>query len=191
MLEPDLLVRINLSQISFDSRFIDWPHLQPSCMIDTTECPVYRPTLYEWEYFSVKHQMHSLKYELAISMTSNQIVWLNGPYKGGTHDLEVAREKLLKQLRPGEKVMGDKGYVGEARILAPFKPPRNDEEKLFNVNHYKVRQSVERMNRRLKIFGCLTSVWCHELELHKIAFYVVTNVTQVEFHTHPLTVTNQ
>ena len=80
------------------------------CMIDVTECPIWEPQYYEWEYYSTKNKFHALKYEVAISMTSHQIIWINGPYKGSVHDMKIARDKFLKQLQATERALADKGY---------------------------------------------------------------------------------
>jgi hypothetical protein len=160
-------------------------------MIDVTECPIWTPLQYEWEYYSVKTKSHTLKYELAISMNNHRILWVNGPYKGSVHDSKIIRDKFLKALTTNERAIADKGYIGVPGIIAPFKPARSPEQKQFNLNHYTVRQSIERCNKRVKQFMCFRQKWRIRgllgFKMHKWAFYVVCYITQLQFLEKPLT----
>jgi hypothetical protein len=162
--------------------------LSPSFTVDVTECPIWQPKLYEWEYYSPKDKAHTLKYEVCVDLGRiKKIIWVNGPYKGSVHDLKIARDKLLKNMKEGERAMGDKGYIGEFKIIAPFKPATTEAEKKFNLNHYTIRQDIERINKRLKIFSVLQQPWrSHDLALHKIVFYVVAYLTQLNLQLNPL-----
>lgn len=159
-------------------------------MVDVTECAIWEPGLYEWEYFSPKKQTHTLKYELCLSMKEHKIVWVNGPYKGSVNDLTIARDKLTHALA-NEKGMGDKAYIGDIHFIAPYKPARDHEQRLFNKHHYTVRQSIERLNKRLKHFECLKRTWRMRgdegMLLHKWSFYFICYMTQIDFNTSPLT----
>jgi len=124
--------------------------------------------------------MHTLSYEIAISISSpHEIVWVNGPFKGSTHDLTIAKSNIIHQMLPGEKALGDLGYIGHHNFVCPYKPARSQEQKLFNRNHYAIRQSIERLNKRLKLFNCLKTKWRQSFELHKCAFYLITYITQI------------
>jgi hypothetical protein len=158
---------------------------------DFTECPIWQPTLYEWEYYSPKMKTHTLKYELAISMKDHKIVWINGPYKGSVHDSTIVREKFLAILEDNETALTDKGYIGVPQMACPFKPCMTEQHKAFNLKHYSIRQSVERANSRVKQFACLKRPWrmrgSKAFSYHKMAFYVCSYLTQLQFIEKPLT----
>jgi len=179
------------SLINWDSRHYKWPHKDPVCMVDVTECPIWNPLMNEWEYYSVKSQCHTLKYELAISMRTHRILWVSGPFKGSVHDLRIARSNFVNVLGSSQRALADKGYIGDFHFIVPFKPPRGDKQKAFNLNHYTVRQSIERMNKRLKHFSCLRQKWRlrgpRGILLHKLAFFFICYVTQLTLEERPLT----
>lgn len=115
------------------------------------------------------------------------IVWVNGPYRGSVHDLKIAKKLLVKKMKRGEMALADKGYVGHEKFLCPLKPPKNKEESLFNAKHYRVRQAIERLNKRLKHFSCLRQKWRQALWLHEFVFHVIAYITQIDLLYHPLT----
>lgn len=122
-------------------------------------------------------------------MKSHKIVWLNGPYKGSVHDLTIARDKVTKKMNNNEKALADKGYIGEEKFCCPIKR-RNltPQEMAFNTMHYQVRQSIERLNGRIKGFKCFQSPWRNRnYHLHKVAFFVVVGLIQLDMPFHPLT----
>lgn len=184
-----------LYQINWAERGQDWVETEPVCIIDVTECPIWAGVEFEWEYYSTKSKLHSLKYELAISITTQKIIWVNGPYKGSTHDLTIARDKLTHQLGKKEKALADKAYIGDWHFITPYKPAVGEQQETFNYNHAAIRQSIERLNRRIKQFHCFVHPWRlkgpSRLTLHKYAFYFVSYITQLELIIHPLTNKNK
>ena len=58
--------------------------------------------------YSFKFRGPALRYEVAISLLSNDIVWINGPFcPGDWNDLEIFRLNLRDQLEPGERIEAD------------------------------------------------------------------------------------
>jgi hypothetical protein len=54
------------------------------------------------------------------------LVWMNGPFPAGDHDINVFRDKGLKDKIPaGKKAFGDNGYRGEDAIIGT--PNAHDE----------------------------------------------------------------
>ena len=78
--------------------------------LDGTDFKTQEPTPFNKQWMSVKYKGSALKYEVAISIFSGDIVWINGPHRGGKHDLTIFREKLRKLLAKGEMVEADAGY---------------------------------------------------------------------------------
>jgi len=172
--------------VNFNNRFKGWTNKCPSFILDCTECAIVEPSDIEWEYYSKKKQCHTVKYELGISMTTHQIIWIHGPFKGSVHDMKIFHLLLDDMIgRDGEMAMGDKGYIGACRVLTPFKPPRNHSERLFNKKHYAIRSDVERTIKRIKVFNILKSKFRHSLGKHKIIFHVCSYITNLSFIYHP------
>jgi hypothetical protein len=64
---------------------------------------------------SVKKKHAAAKYELGITVHHARCCYMNGPYKGGVHDLEMFRqgpvkEKLQELAKMGKKAIVDRGY---------------------------------------------------------------------------------
>ena len=54
--------------------------------------------------YSFKFHGPALRYEVAVSLLSNDIVWINGPFcPGDWNDLEIFRHSLIYQLDAGER----------------------------------------------------------------------------------------
>jgi len=69
----------------------------------------------------------------------------------------------LSNLKPREKGLGDKAYIGHPRFFASFKPAKSAAQH-YNIIHMynnKYRQNIERINRKLKIWHALKYCWRH------------------------------
>lgn len=67
-------------------------------------------------YYSKKFVGPALRYEVAVSILSSDIVHVAGPYlpgTGGWNDLSIFRDGLRGMLEPGERVEADDGYIGD------------------------------------------------------------------------------
>jgi hypothetical protein len=97
----------------------------------------------------------ALRYEVATSLQTSDIVWIAGPYTPGDwNDIDIFRHGLLHELEEGERCEGDDGYVGEAPryIKCPAGMGRSDDEIEMRE---RVQGRHESVNNRLKSFGCL------------------------------------
>ena len=108
-------------------------------VVDVTRVHIQKPTLLDWQYYSMKDKFHALKYEVAVSFNpSAKIIWVKGPYKGAPSDIRIAREALVPALRQrGEKMLADKGYLGDRDVLVcPIKEyaniPLTQQDRSFN-----------------------------------------------------------
>jgi len=103
--------------------------------------------------WSAKDRFHALKNELVVSLGKYcKIIWVSCGHQGSTHDMKIARENSLTLLEGDETFVVDPGYKGHNRLLNPL-PGRNEEEKEQNKIMNYLRQNVERMNNRIKIFN--------------------------------------
>ena len=61
---------------------------------------------------SKKFNKAALKYELGIAIFEPRLVWINGPFRGGKHDIAIfcSEGGLKEKVKPFKKVIADRGY---------------------------------------------------------------------------------
>jgi len=157
--------------------------------VDGAHCQIEEPTLDDFsenqKYFSHKFHGPALDYELAISVYTQDLVWINGPFPAGCHDLKVFRQGLKQKMLDTRAARGvehrgiaDKGYRGEQGLLSI--PSSCDPER---VRDFKGRalSRHETFNGRMKNFDCLDERFRHhDLLKHKHCFYAVAVICQLQ-----------
>lgn len=119
-----------------------------------------------------------MNYEIAISVYTNALVWVNGPFPAGGHDITVFRSKGLKDKIPtGKKGIADNGYRGEVAILST--PNAHDPPELRKFKS-RARARHESFNARLKSFRCLDVRFRHGVEKHRSVFEAVCVICQYQ-----------
>jgi hypothetical protein len=86
------------------------------------------PTLNQDRKQCLKKFNHAaVKYEIAISMYTSKVVWINGPFRGGIHNLTMFRKgDLLHLIAERQKAITDRGYQSgrsEERAKLGLLPP--------------------------------------------------------------------
>ena len=155
--------------------------------VDGTDCRIWEK---QHETFPVDTKLCSkkfnhaaFKYEIALAIHHNKIVWVNGPFKaGGMHDITVFREGGLKDKMPNDKWMiADRGYTtskpDEVTMIA-F--PNSADSKELALFKSRARARHESLNGRLKMFDCLNNTFRHSSEKHQIAFEAVCVLVQYQ-----------
>lgn len=136
-------------------------------------------------WWSGKDKFHALKYEVAVSLGEHcRIVFVSGSYPGSHHDLTIARNSSLLHLEDGESVVVDSGYRGDHRCI----PPRNSSSEASDRENRAMsflRQNVERMNRRIKIFEAAKSYRGCRMN-HSSVFFACCYLTNLELEVTPL-----
>lgn len=130
-------------------------------------------------YYSYKYKKSGLRYEVAVAIRSNNIVWINGPFLPGEYnDLQIFRMGLKQQLKDGERVEADDIYEPEAphTCYTPRHVLVRGDQKLMR-NRIKKRQ--ETINRRLKVFKSLNVVFTHSVNRHSICFRCAAILVQL------------
>ena len=129
-----------------------------------------------------KFKQAGLRYEIALCILTGDIVWVMGPFPcGDWPDINVFRYALKHQLGPSERVEADDGYIGEDPIKT--KVPKSivhDQKPLFLKMRTFVRRRHETVNKRMKQFKVLSTVFRHNIELHGDCFRAVAVLTQLE-----------
>ncbi len=158
-------------------------------VLDATECTINRPTKDIQEvYYSGKAKKHSIKYEIGVHPDTGFITWVGGPVPGSVHDLKLAKATgILDLLREGERILADKGYIGDFRIIAPFKG-RHLPKDLKEINYFLGSHCwiVEHIIGRIKNFHCISHKWRHSLQLHKYVFYVICEIVNIDLKFRPM-----
>ena len=131
-------------------------------------------------WFSHKFKGPGLRYEVALSIRTGLIVWLNGPFPCGSFpDIKIFKNGLQGMLGQFERVEADAGYVGCDPLYVKKTPKsifgREDRKELQN----RVRARQETVNKRFKQFGILNQRFRHDLTLHEIVFHSIAVLTQL------------
>ena len=79
--------------------------------------------------FSKKHSHGAVKYELGISVFEPKLVWVNGPFRGGEHDLNIFRHALKDKVKPWKKVIVDRGYNSSEKSEMMLSQPNGFDSK--------------------------------------------------------------
>jgi len=108
----------------------------------------------------------------------------------------VRREGLIGNILskdPYELVLADKGYIGEPIFVTPIKKPIHlltDAQCGYNRVIASVRQLVECVLHRLKIWGCLgkNGRWrlMGDEDKHRVVFNVCSQITNVAVQRNPV-----
>ena len=132
----------------------------------------------------MSHKFHhaALKYEIGVAIYENKIVWVNGPFPGGRHDLTIFREDGLKDRMPNGKIaIVDRGYntskPDEVNTLA--RPQIGDDPEMHRFMSW-VRCRTETVMGRLKNFACLSGTFRHGEEKHEWSFKACAVLVQYQ-----------
>jgi hypothetical protein len=125
-----------------------------------------------------------------VRITDGKIVRIYGGLPGSIHDLSLYQYGGAKNfLIPGQHVLADKGYKGDATCIIPFigRPENLDPLQLeFNVYLAKYRVLIERVILRLKVFKCLSTPFRHPLWKHPIMFETIAQIVNIDLKYRPL-----
>lgn len=139
--------------------------------VDGTDCKIYEPSPFCTGWYSHKFHGPGLRYEVGLSISEGFLVWVNGPFACGYNpDQKIFNTNLKSKLSQNELVLADFGYGGD-RIVHDINGDRDIASTLL-ARH-------ETVNRRLKSFSVLGSVFRHDLSLHCYCFHASANLVQL------------
>ena len=124
------------------------------------------------------HQpQQGVRYEMATSVLTGEIVWIHGPFPCGTFpDLRIFRLGLKRFLDWGERVSADRGYRGDRTIITPFNP-RSDEHQ-EEMGRARARHEV--LNGKVRRFDALEDCWRHDTNKHYFVYASACVITNIE-----------
>ena len=147
--------------------------------IDGTDMPV--ELGFNKRFFSAKFCSGGLKYEVGVCIATGHIVWVNGPFRCGENDINVARQSIVGKLTEDEMAVADRGYPGEDwHIKTPLPHHARTAKETEMMGGARGRH--ETVNKRLKIFEVLKKRFRHDLLLHSSCFRAVAVTTQLNFN---------
>lgn len=133
--------------------------------------------------YSHKFNHAAVKYEIALSVFEPRCVWINGPYKGGKHDMTILREGgLLDKVYSGDLIIADRGYQTSVPYEAKRLSLPNNLD-IPEVAGFKARASArhEAFNQRLKNYKILYNTYQHDVKIkHQHAFEAVVVSVQYQ-----------
>lgn len=138
----------------------------------------------EWSqdrtFYSHKHGKAGLDYELGISIATQHLVWMNGPFRAGLNDKAVFAQPggLKAKLRAmGKKGIGDNGYTGHHEQVST---PNSHDSKEVALFKSRALKRHEKFNGLIKNFGCFQGRFHHNRARFKIAFEAVCVICQYQ-----------
>lgn len=79
-----------------------------SVSVDGTDCRIQEPSPFNKCWFSHKLKGTGVRYEIALSIETGEIVWAYGPFPRGSYpDIKICKSALAKTQ---EKAIADSGY---------------------------------------------------------------------------------
>jgi hypothetical protein len=168
---------IAVSDDGTDFKLNEWKH--PTLPRDNAGC-------------SQKMKHAAAKYEVVLAVHRAKVVHIAGPFKGGTHDLEMFRQGGLKEklIRLNRTVRGvrrvalclaDRGYkTNEPDEGYLFTLPNEFDSKELNNFKSRGRLRHETFNARLKSFKCLSDTFRHGFDKHRFVFEAVVVIVQYQ-----------
>ena len=148
--------------------------------VDGTDCRIRRQQGNPKSWHSHKFGGPGVRYEVAVCILTGFIVWVLGPFPcGDWPDVTIFRFALKQLLDENERVEADDGYVGEdpLHVKAPASMVHDEKRRIMRS---RVRSRHETVNKRLKQFKCLETVFRHDVQLHGMCFRACAVLTQLE-----------
>lgn len=150
--------------------------------VDGTDFQIPEPTPWNKQWKGAKNPGASIKYEVAISIYSGDIVWIHGPHEGSKNDKKVFREHLKNMLDDGEMVEADAGYglpgsggAGDDIVRSKLDFHSREEQREKSC----LRARHETVNHRFKTWGALKQQFRNNKKLHQYVFYACAVMTQM------------
>lgn len=171
-----------LTQIKWGNRKSKGAENYRYCMVlvDGTDFEIYEPSPFNPGWYSHKFKGPGLRYEVALAISTGDIVHINGPFPCGNYpDITIFRQKLKRMLADGEMVEADRGYRGEYYHVRTPVDYHTEAEKRSKE---KIRARQETVNRRFKQFGALKQIFRHHIGVHRVVFESVVVLTQLSIN---------
>ena len=179
----EAIAKLHEEIILWKNRFRNAPEGLIWCLVtvDGTDFQIGEPFPFDKKWKSPKQKGASVKYEVAISIYSGDIVWIFGPHRGSKNDRKIFDSCLRNMLAEGEQVETDAGYCIGGASTSPFIRSRDDfSSKAEQREKSELRARHETANRRFKSWGILKQQFRNEKLKHQFVFYAIATMTQIQ-----------
>ncbi len=155
----------NCFQTEFADRLEDKPVDNCLKSVDGTDSMINESKPFDKSRNSHKFYGPGVRYEIAISIETVEIVWAYGPWPCNVNrDLRIFRNGLKKVLNEDEFVVAHSSYSDERCVQPPgLNHPMHRLLAVIHARH-------ENLNKRLKQFAVLKNKFRHEVSLHSYCF---------------------
>lgn len=144
--------------------------------VDGTDFRIQEQSPWSRKWCSHKFRGPGLRYEVGICMQTGWIVWYYGPFPAGMSDAAIFKMNLYFRLQPWERVVADKGYKYQHKVLTPLNAVSKAHKKEMGIH----RARHETINGRFKEYGILRKTFRSHPQKHAVCFQAVAAITQLE-----------
>lgn len=147
-----------------------WERQHPTYPVDT-------------KAMSHKFRACAAKYIIVLSVFRSKCLFIEGPFRGGKHDLTMFKESgLMRKLETSNKIcIADRGFRSKRPCEREnFGLPDYMDSKELNNFKSRARLRQETYNRRLKHFECLAGTFKNGFLKHGIALRAVAVLVQYQ-----------
>jgi DDE superfamily endonuclease len=161
----------------------DWGNDIWIITVDGTHCWIEEPSHPDWSqdrrYYSHKYNKAGVNYELGISIAYSRLVWMNGPFKAGTSDVKIFRDRGLKEklISIKKKAIGDRGYNGHTNEVSTYNAHDCRGVRKFKSRALKRHENFNGMTKRFK---CLSGRFRHGVDQFETCFEAVCVICQYQ-----------
>lgn len=169
-------------------------------ILDCVECEIAKPVDPEAaeHYHSGKAHTSTIKYEVAVSVSTGRVMWISGGDGGRNNDQYVLKQNGLLEFIPEDEVgIADKGYINRKhsdRLLWPLTKRRVDGipclewgESLYNYYVCSLRIEVERVFGRMKkCFMFLRYSNGRDHAYHRVFFHIIAHTHNITLEFQPM-----
>jgi len=149
--------------------------------------PIRRPIDPEMqrEMYSVANKAYVLKYEICTRPKDGKICWIYGPVPGGTSEMDTIHEGGVFQfLDKEERIIGGGNLKDNPRVVVESALIEYATQKGVGADLAvrfldKTNSNQEKTLNILNSFQVISGLWRHELPLHKYAFSVSAQLTNL------------
>lgn len=137
---------------------------------------------------SHKFRHAALRYEIAVAIHDEKIVWVNGPFIAGKTDITILREgqkdgsgSLLDRITVGKMLVADRGYqTSKPNEIGKMAFKRNEDPSSLQKFKGRVTCRQETINSRLKQYKTMSETFRQSDDVHEIAFKAVCVIIQYQ-----------
>lgn len=146
---PSTIQEVNAAKVQWHRRF-RLPTVIGS--LDCTHVEIKKPSVHGDEYVNRKGYA-SINVQATVN-ANEEFTSLSAEWPGSVHDARIWRRSPIRDIvskyNGDACLLGDSGYGISPWLITPFKPPRNDVQRNFNLIHARERVIIERTFGQLK-----------------------------------------